>query len=438
MLQKFLQEGLELHKNGQFKQALFHYNKLLNLNPFDETLLFLTADAYMREEHNGLAVNLLTNLLQHNPDRSDAWCNLGVAYRKENQKAKAKFAWDKAIETGGDSDEVCCNMASLYADSGEPDKALEWTKRALKVNPNSVQAHWLKALALLTQAKWDKAWDAYEYRAKLDNWDSRKTLEVPRWDGKPVNHLYIHGEQGVGDEIMFLSLIDEVLPKVGKITVEVNKKVAEIVRQTWPQVNVVTEEAQGDYDAKIPMGSLATLYRRTAQSFPGTPYLKPSAERVEYYRNKLKELGPAPYIGLTWLGGLKNTRIEERSIPVSDLKPFQKYTCVSVQYEDTNPLLAKERESIGLHKINDLCIGGDLSEQAALFKALDAVVTVQQTAVHVAGAVGTKCYVLLNNSPQWRYGQKDTMPWYKSVKLFRKQEEWPIYDVMETLDADLA
>jgi regulator of sirC expression with transglutaminase-like and TPR domain len=438
MFQRFLNEGLELHKQGNFKQALFHYNRLLNLNPFDETLLFLTADAYMREEHNGLAVNLLTNLIQHNPERSDAWCNLGTAYRKENFRDKAKYCWTKAIDLAGDTVEVCSNMASLYADAGQPTLALFWVQKALKCDPENIQAHWLKALALLTQAKWKAAWDAYSYRTKLENWDSRKTIEVPQWDGKPVNNLYIHGEQGVGDEIMFLSLINDAIPKAKKITLEVNKKVAEIVRQTWPDIHVVTTETKGDYDAKIPMGSLAALYRRNGKDFTGEPYLTPSPERVEHYRNELKKLGPTPYIGLTWLGGLKATRIEERSLPVTDLKPFQKYTCVSVQYEDTNPLLAKERESIGLHKINDLCVGGDLSEQAALFKALDAVVTVQQTAVHVAGAVGTPCYAMLNESPQWRYGLQDRMPWYKSVKLFRKDGEWPIYQVMEALDADLA
>jgi tetratricopeptide (TPR) repeat protein len=435
MLQKFLQDGLDLHKKGDFKQALFHYNRLLNLNPFDETLLFLTSDAYMREEHNGLAICLLSTLLQHNPERADAWCNLGTAFRKENFRSEAKDCWTKALELAGDTVEVCSNMASLYADAGQPTMAIFWLTKALKIDPDNIQAHWLKALALLTQSKWHTAWDEYEYRTKLENWDSRKTLDIPRWDGKPVSHLYIHGEQGVGDEIMFLSLINEVIPHAKKITLEVHKKVAELARQTWPDIHVITKETAGDYDAKIPIGSLATLYRRNKMQFSGKPYLTPSPERVEYYRQELKKLGEAPYIGVTWIGGLKATRIEDRSIPAAQIKAFQKFTCVSVQYEDTNPMISAERESIGLHKINDLCVGGDLAEQAALFKALDAVITVQQTAVHVAGAVGTPCYVMLNDSPQWRYGLDETMPWYESVKLYRKNPDWPITKIIEELDA---
>ena len=438
MFNKILQDALDLHKQGEFKKALFYYNKLLNVHPFDETLLFLTADAYMREEHNGLAIHLLTNLIQYNPERADAWCNLGTAYRKENFRGQAESCWKKAIEHDGKTVEPYANMASLFADAGQPTVALQWIREVLKIEPDNIQAHWLSALAYLTKADWKNGWPEYKYRQQLENWDSRKTLDCPVWDFRKVKHLYIHGEQGVGDEIMFLSCIDEVLPLADKITIEVNKKVTEIVRQTWPQLNVINKESPGDYDAKIPIGSLAARLRQKNTDFTGKPYLKPSPERIQFYQERLKELGPAPYIGLTWLGGLKATRVEDRSFSAETLKPFMdKYTCISVQYEDTNPIVHEERERIGLHKINDLCLGADLAEQAALFSALDAVVTVQQTAVHVAGAVGTPCYVFLSNATQWRYGLKDTMPWYKSVKLFRKDgDEWPVKRVMEALNAD--
>lgn len=433
-MQDIFNQAFESHKQGDFKKAIFIYNRLLNLTPSDETLLFLISDAYMREDSNGLAINLLTNLLRNNPERADAWCNLGTAYRKENNRVEAERCWLKAIELAGDTVETCGNMASLFADNGQPEKALEWTKRALKIDPKHVQANWLKSLALLTQGNWQKGFEAYEYRQKLENWDSRKSIEAPIWDGKKTEHLYIHGEQGVGDEIMFLSCLNEILPLANKVTIEVNKKVAEIVRQTWSGINVVTKETVGDYSAKIPIGSLAVMLRKNGK-FNAKPYLKPSPERVEHYRKALKALGVGPYIGLAWLGGLKATRIEDRTIQPEQFKPIMdKYTCVSVQYEDTNPMIAKERERVGLAKINDLCVGGDLAEQAALFAALDAVVTVQQTAVHVAGAVGTPCHVLLSNNPQWRYGQQDTMPWYESVKLYRKDgDQWAVNRILEEL-----
>ena len=69
--------------------------------------------------------------------------------------------------------------------------------------------------------------------------------------------------------------------------------------------------------------------------------------------------------------------------------------------------------------------------QAALFAACDAVVTVCQTAVHVAGAVGVPAFVLVPHKPSWRYGiGSDEMPWYNSVRMFRQGNAEPWLPVL--------
>lgn len=428
------QQALDLHKQGRFDEAAALYNRILNRKPFDETLLFLLADLYLRQECNGLAINLLMNLLQNNPKNAEAWCNLGIGFRKENDYASAKGAWMKAIAEGGETVEVCSNLATLYADRAEPLKAIHWCDKALAIDPDNVEARWQKALATLTLKNWKDGWALYEWRQKLAHWDSRKSVNVPAWDGSEVDHLYIHGEQGVGDEVMFASMLPYV--KAKKVTIEVNAKLAKLIKSTYPEWDVVTEETDGDYDAKIPIGSLNTLFDK----FNEGAYFAPEAERVSYYREELKKLGPGPYIALTWMGGTKATRVEDRSIRLEELKPIMdKFTCVSAQYE-SNHMVEIERKKAGLHKINDECIGGDLAEQAALFAACDAVVTVQQTAVHVAGAVGAKTYAMIGSHPHWRYGvEGESLPWYGSVRLYRQKEDWEsvIAKVLADLKAEI-
>jgi hypothetical protein len=434
--QEVLNEALALHKQGRFDEAEDIYNRLLNRKNFEEPILFLLADLYLRKEYNGLAINLLSNLLQNNPKHAMAWCNLGVGFRKENQYDFAKSAWMRAIEVGGETVEVCSNLAGLYADRAMPDKAIEWCDRALKLDPSNVEAHWQKALATLTMKRWKEGWKLYEYRQKLASWDSRKSINAPLWDGKPVDHLYIHGEQGVGDEVMFASMLPYVT-NAKRVTIEVNTKMAALIKQTWPEWTVVTEETPGDYDAKIPIGSLNVLFDK----FNEGAYLSPSPERVAFYRAELEKLGPGPYIALTWMGGAKVTRVEDRSIRLEELRPIMDaFTCVSGQYSDTNPMIESERAKAGLHKINDESTGLDLHEQAALFAAVDAVVTVQQTAVHVAGAVGTKTYAMISSHPHWRYGvEGEKLPWYDSVRLFRQKDSWSkvVSMIFEALKNDL-
>lgn len=442
MFAEFVGKAIELHKAGQYPKALEMYNRVLNREPTNNSLRFLMADALLRMEWNGLAANLLKLQIQDEPQNVEAICNLGVAYRKENFYDPARKCWEKCIELKGDSVEVCSNMAGLYADSGKPEIALGWLERALSIDPENTEANWQKALALLTVGDFSEGWKYYEWRRKLAHYDTRPNVKVPEWDGLNTRHLYIHGEQGVGDEIMFLSLLDEVIKSCRDVTLEVNRKVAGIARLTWPHIDVVTDETPGDYSAKIPIGSLAGMYRRRVEDFPGRAYLKPDPRRVEFYRSRLEEFGKPPYVALTWVGGIKQTRVEHRSISLSTLQPvLDAFTCVSAQYNDRNPHIDIEAAKYGLRKINDESAGGDLAEQAALFKAVDAVVTVQQTAVHVAGAVGAPTFALIAHNPQWRYLMSGPrIPWYDSVQLFRKEEqgEWPVRDVLKAMRREFA
>lgn len=69
----------------------------------------------------------------------------------------------------------------------------------------------------------------------------------------------------------------------------------------------------------------------------------------------------------------------------------------------------------------------DVAELAAAITALDFVITVDTTVVHLAGALRRPVWVLLPFAPEWRYPRSsDTMPWYPSARLFRqpRPREW--------------
>lgn len=437
-----IEKAVQLHKQQRYDEAESHYHRVLNQDPHDQQLLFLLSDLYLRKDCNALASHLLSILLAQNPNHAVAWCNLGLAHRKDGRNDIAKAAWERSLAIAGDTEEVCNNMAGLYADMASPADALPWCDRALKCNPNSVSAKWHQALSLLTMGDFERGWPLYKYRQQKEGWHARDCVDAPQWDGNRVDRLYIHGEQGVGDEIMFASAIPHVLDLANHITLEVNEKVAGILKQTWPQFNVITDEraAKGPFDAKIPIGNLIGMFGMNK-----TPFLKPHPEKVAHYRRELEKLGPGPYVAVTWMGGTKETRIESRSMGLDELGPIlNRYTCVSAQYSQNEGWfehVERERNKNGLHKINDASCGGDLHDQAALFKAVDAVVTVQQTAVHVAGGVGAKTFALIGTKPHWRYGlSEEWMPFYESVRLVRQKTDWPeaVERTLALLDRELS
>ena len=433
-----LEKAHSLHMAGKLGEAEMLYNSILNLDMQNSRILYLLSNIYAQKGYNGLCVNLLSAALEIEPTFQAAWIDLGVSLRKENQDDLAKVAWERA-EALGENPEIDSNMATLYADSGEPEKALERCNRAISLIDKigdkiydhvEASAHWNKALALLSLGKWKNGWKEHTWRRKLpDVWNERTKISAPLWDGKPVNRLYVHGEQGKGDEIMYLSMLKDILPIAKHIVIEANESVGELIDLlNYPTVTVVNTQDEAEhmvFDAKVAMGDLGRLFRNKPADFPGTPYLKADPERVEYYRTELNKLGPGPYVGIAWMGGTKSTRVHKRTVGLGKWdKLLDGITAVSLQYGEFNE---PEATKHNIPVFGEASRGTNLAEQAALIEACDYVITVQQTAVHLAGALGKKTYVLVCETPSWRYGVgTDKMPWYNSVKLIRQKqgESW--------------
>ena len=450
IIRRFIDEGIAKQRAGDFGGSLAVFNKVLNIAPDSEELRFLIAESLIRVECNGLAVNVLQNLVRDHPGNSRAWCNLGVAYAKEGFVESAESAWKRAIDGEGDSEQVCGNLAGLFADSGDPGKAIEWSNRALECNPASVQARWHKALAQLALHDFERGWADYEVRKRMPSWNPRNRVPAAEWSGEALpegGRLYVHGEQGVGDEIMFLALLPNVIERLGDaaVTVEVSRKVAPVVRHKWPGLEVITGESEATRTVthKVALGSLPGIFWRSRSRISGQPYLKPDPELSSHYAQQLAALGPRPWVALAWFGGMKATNLLGRSVSVETFAPLRDvFTCVSGQYEDVQPVgavLAQKRQSAGLPILDIDSAGANLLAQASLFACCDAVVTVPQTALHVAGSIGTPCYVLLPDAPDWRLGTGAAdVPYYRSVRLVRKGAEESWGSTLADVAADIA
>jgi ADP-heptose:LPS heptosyltransferase len=69
----------------------------------------------------------------------------------------------------------------------------------------------------------------------------------------------------------------------------------------------------------------------------------------------------------------------------------------------------------------------DFADTAALMMNLDAVVTIDSAAAHLAGALGVRTYTLLPHVADWRWGrEKEQSDWYPTMRLFRqpKAGDW--------------
>ena len=72
-----LQEGIALHQNGQLQPAELIYQQILQVNPQNAEVLHLLGTIAHQVEKYDLAINLINQAIEIDPNRSSFFNNLG-------------------------------------------------------------------------------------------------------------------------------------------------------------------------------------------------------------------------------------------------------------------------------------------------------------------------------------------------------------------------
>lgn len=307
-------------------------------------------------------------------------------------------------------------------------KKLEKNWKAGRVLPQAGDGPWRKALCCARLLMGDYSrWDGWEFRSDYaaNCWINRP-LPIPMWDGTPVESLLILAEEGVGDEVLFMSLLPEALCRARKVVVECDARLEGLLKRSFPRTETVARlgtltkirewlsTLHSQPAAWLLMGDLARYFRRDKAHFPGKPYLRPDAGRVkemERFRGR---------VGVSWSGNhgrYPPTQFVSASSRTPTVGPL------NLQYNETSPLA----EEPGIDLKNDL------EGLFALCSVLGRVVTVSTSIAHIAGSVG--CPVDVIHAPpgsggkndmdilNWKWPEGKT-PWYGSARVFRNLKQY--------------
>lgn len=420
----------QMHVQGKHDVALNLYKELMTREPNHPYLNYAMGTLFADREDYGMAMPLLMRAVELDPQNHQAWNNLGAVFKSCFRHEEAVQALEAAQRLNPRNSPTYANWSGVYINEGCPEKCIPIAEEGLRFEPTSPQLHNHMALALLEMGEWRKAWPHWENRVNLPGWFQR-VFPAPSkpWHGQKTKVLALSGEQGIGDEVMFATIIPEVLPLCEQLLIECTERLQPLFERSFPGCRTYRSHhemliAEPRIDHYLQLGSLPRLFRPDPQSCPGTPYLKTDPALVAEFRERLARLGPPPYVGLAWRGGTKKTHEHVRRVPLSGFQAFRDVpgaTYVSVQYGKGTAL---EAAKAGLpHWVDSVDINFD--REAAFIDALDLVISVCQSAVHLAGAIGTECWCITPNKPAWRYGlsHPTSMYWYNSVKLYRQTPE---------------
>jgi Tfp pilus assembly protein PilF len=449
LVESMIREALNHQQAGRLAEAEQIYRQILSRDPQHPDCLHLLGMIAFEQGRSEEAVVLIQKAIELKRNAPAYHSNLGNVLHSQGKLVQAGVCYQRALLLKPDSAEVYVNLGNIFKAQGDLDSCLTCYRRALGLRPEFAEAATAEAAVLLLEGDFAAGWIGSERRwDTLDNDTPMRAYPWPRWNGEPLpaGRLLIWREQGVGDEIMFAGLIPDVVRSGISCVLDCDPRLMPLFTRSFPNITVVGGLTSGsdqglDIAAHIPCGSLPGLFRASSAAFAATtsPYLAP--DRPGQTRLRARYSDGRKIVGLAWHTKNKKTG-QSRSIDLSSLAPFfalPGIRWVSLQYGDHDSL---EKQSAAAdapilidREVDQL---SNMDSFAAQIAAMDLVITIDNSAAHLAGALGVPTWVLMPFAPDWRWLlDRNDSPWYPSVRLFRQTRigDWQsvVREVRDTL-----
>ena len=447
--------GNALKDLQQFAEAIECYRQEILRNPDFAEAYNNMGDALKQIGEIEKAIDAHTHALEINPSLVEAHFNLGNSFRACDRLEVAIGSYEQALKLSPDYLDAAVNLGYTLEDLGRIPAAITRYEQAIRIDPECAVARFNRALAWLRQTDFKQGWEEYEWRWKSNN-ETPPNFTLPVWEGEPLKGrtILVTAEQGIGDEIMFVSCIPDLLKHSAGIVLECDSRLVRLFARSFPAATIVpkpipqpleAECSTREIDVQTALASLPRFVRQNLESFPQNDgYLTPNPERITFWRQRFGQLGRSLKVGISWYGGKDPNVRRRRSTTLDQWQPVfsvPNMQFVNLQYGDntTERTLAREQFAVEIFDWEDSDPLKNLDDFAAKIAALDLVISVDNATVHMAGALGVPVWTLLPFASDWRWFlDRDDSPWYSSMRLFRQTQfgDWTdvFHRVAEELD----
>ncbi|MBP2303071.1 tetratricopeptide repeat protein [Azospirillum picis] len=442
-----------LHRLGRSGDALAACRRALALQPAEPVLLHNMA-ALLRECGRGaMAITAFRRLVRLAPHNGAGFHGLLDALRTSGELTEAVAAGRALVALHPALPATHGNLGILLQFQGCPDAAMRCYTRALTLDPEYAEARSNLGLAQLLTGDLAQGWSNYAARWQAAGNSAAAAADLrsalPVWDGGPLGgrRLLAWGELGVGDEILLAGMIPDLEERGIACVLEAAPRLVPLFARSFPRVEVVPRREPphppawpDDLGAQCALGNLGRWLRPDFGAFPRrSHYLNADPHRTSALRARYRAMaGGNRLVGISWHSANPLHR-DFKSAPLILWAPVLRLpgiTFVDLQYGDRSAELEAVRRDQGVPIIHDDSIDplSDLDGFAAQVAALDLVISISNTTVHVAGALGVPVWTLLARQTGflwcWFTGREDS-PWYPSMRLYRQGRvgDWgPVFE----------
>ena len=421
--------------SGAPERALPHINKSLSLDTTHKEALCELATYHQLMEEWSQAIFIYDNLVSSHPNDPKILNNLGVSQKRGGRIGDAIQTFKSTIKLDPEFLQAYVNLGNCHQYRGEIKEAKLAYKKALEIDPESPDANTFLAHSHLLNKEFETGFNLLEFRYGQRQQAGRRIFESerPYWSGQNCETLLVWGEWGIGDEIMFASLIPDLAKHCDRLLILCDSRLKPLLSRSFSgnvQFLNSKEEAKSlHFDFHISSTSAAQFLRRELSKFSLSAhgYLKPNAKFVKEYMASVSAYSNKTLIGLSWHTKSSAGGAEFRSIPLELLisaLPNEHLTFISLQYgeaeEDIDRLSPNDKNRF--LTIPELDRFTEIDKLAALMAVCDGIITIDNITPHLAGALNCETHLLLPVNRDWRWAlEGDVSYWYDSVRLYRQE-----------------
>lgn len=439
--------GIAYFARNRFAESEASHRRALEIDPAFHEARNNLGNALAAVGRNGEAVACYEAVLAALPGHADAHSNLGLQLQEQGDDAAAMRHYERALATQPAHSDAINNLGYMLQEQGRREEAMALYERAAAADPRNARAAYNLGLARLCRFEFEEGWRLCELRyLTTPPVAVPRPFSIPRFEPADFGkgrRTAIWREQGVGDQLLYATLLPEFAARGEAFVLEVDARLVPAFRRSHPEWIVEPPEAsQAPFaacDRHLAIASLPLLLRGSLDDFSRQPaaLLQADAARAADYRGRLHEPGKR-IVGISWRSFQPKARGYVQRKKSMDLELFRALSLrpglklLDLQYGDT----AAERERFAasggrLEHLAELDLFNDIDGVLAAVQACDVIVTTSNVTAHYAGVLGKPALLFyLAANPPFHYWVPDAAGrciWYPSVRIVtdRAIDTWP-------------
>ena len=167
-IEKNIQIGVQLHRQGKLQEAQRIYDQALNMDPHHAQAWHLSGVVALQRDEPAVCIQRIAMAISLNPRDASMYYNQAMALERLQLKEEAIASYDKAIAIQPNDVKAYINRGAILKAIGKLDEAISSYNSAIAVKPNSAEAYSNRGNALAEARRWMEALESYDIAISLN------------------------------------------------------------------------------------------------------------------------------------------------------------------------------------------------------------------------------------------------------------------------------